>query len=58
MTAPDAADEVIERLADELRAQAQGEAQFLEQMNIPPALSRHLLVQALRRAAIKLEARK
>ena len=58
MTAPaDHADEVTERLAREMAAQAMGEVQFMETNGIPAQLGRHLAVAALRRAAIKLEAR-
>ncbi|OYZ15649.1 MAG: hypothetical protein B7Y35_06155 [Sphingomonadales bacterium 28-64-96] len=53
----DSADEITERLARELAAQAMGEVQFMQQLNIPAQLGRHLALAALRRAAIKLEAK-
>ena len=55
--ATDHADEITERLARELAVQAMGEVQFMELLNIPAQLGRHLAVAALRRAAIKLEAK-
>jgi hypothetical protein len=55
--ANDAADEITERLAREFVAQAKGEAVFLETCGIPAQLGRHLAINALRRAAMKLEAK-
>lgn len=50
------ADEVTERLAREFVAQAKGETAFMETRGIPVTLGLHLAINALRRAAIKLEA--
>lgn len=54
--ANDAADEITERLAREFVAQAKGETAFMETLGIPVTLGRHLAINALRRAAMKLEA--
>jgi hypothetical protein len=54
--ANDAADEITERLAREFVAQAKGETVFMETLGIPVTLGRHLAINALRRAAMKLEA--
>lgn len=58
MTAPatDAADEITERLAREFAAHARGEASFMATLGIPARLGLHLAVNALRRAAMTLEA--
>lgn len=53
----DAADEITERLAREFVAQATGEAAFMVTLGIPDKLGRHLAINALRRAAMKLEAK-
>lgn len=53
-----AADDVIERLARELAVQAEDEERFMAQMGIPPELGRELAIVALRRAAMKMEAKR
>lgn len=55
--AMDNADEIIERLAKELEAEAYGEARFMETTGIPLRLGCHLAIAALHRASVKLQGR-
>jgi hypothetical protein len=51
----DAADEIIERLARNMAADAMGEMQFIETQRIPARMAGHLVVAALSRAAMKVQ---
>jgi hypothetical protein len=51
---PDAADEIIERLAREFVAHGLGEITYMETLQIPTRMGKHLVVSAMHRAAMKL----